>query len=69
MTATVGMRQYTGSRRDCGLRVGSATVRRRSGGKIFPGFRMPCGSKACFTRFISAIASGDSSSDRNGAFV
>ncbi len=30
-------------------------------GKIFPGFRRPCGSNAAFTRFISAISSGASS--------
>ena len=30
-------------------------------GKIFPGLRMPCGSNAALTRFISAISSGDSS--------
>lgn len=33
----------------------------RTYGKIFPGFRIPFGSNAAFTRFISAIASGDSS--------
>lgn len=32
-----------------------------SGGKILPGLRMPCGSNACLSRFISAITSGDSS--------
>ena len=38
-------------------------------GKILPGFRMPCGSNAAFTRFISAISSADNSSDRYGALV
>ena len=32
-------------------------------GKIFPGLRRPCGSKAALTRFISAISSGESSSE------
>ena len=38
-------------------------------GKIFPGFRIPSGSNACLTRFISAISSADSSSGRNGALA
>ena len=33
-------------------------------GKILPGFRMPFGSNAALTRFISAISSGDSSIGR-----
>ena len=41
----------------------SALGRYRSG-KILPGLRMPCGSNAALTRFISAISSADNSRPR-----
>ena len=37
-------------------------------GKIFPGFKIPCGSNAALTRFESAMTSGDSSRPMYGAF-
>ncbi len=46
----------------------SNRTRSRQSTKILPGLSRPFGSKACLTRFITAIVSGDTSSGRYFAF-
>ena len=48
---------------------GSADPAESIYGKIFPGFRIPFGSNAALTRFISAISSGESSMPMYGALA